>query len=202
MPHHGFKLEWCLKLYLISDRYSIYKPWLLMNILTAKLTSIWMFRLFITQTGMLNLWRKKRGFKTGWITTSWSLKGILEKDQLEGYFINVDPVVSFASIPSSWTTRFEFMFPPRNVSSLWIFLVLQTGCLGFCGREVDQIDYYRARISELDKKVELEPTVSCFLPFTGTQHNFAGCCMYVCMHEWGSCSVLTFNTSCLLLWSF
>ncbi|KAL5225429.1 hypothetical protein ABZP36_012068 [Zizania latifolia] len=32
----------------------------------------------------------------------------------------------------------------------------RTGCLGFCGREVDQIDYYRARISELDKKIASE----------------------------------------------
>uniref|UniRef100_A0A0D9XMX9 CSC1/OSCA1-like 7TM region domain-containing protein n=1 Tax=Leersia perrieri TaxID=77586 RepID=A0A0D9XMX9_9ORYZ len=32
----------------------------------------------------------------------------------------------------------------------------RTGCLGFCGREVDQIDYYRARISELDKKLASE----------------------------------------------
>ncbi|XP_040384280.1 CSC1-like protein At1g32090 isoform X2 [Oryza brachyantha] len=32
----------------------------------------------------------------------------------------------------------------------------RTGCLGFCGREVDQIDYYHARISELDKKLASE----------------------------------------------
>jgi len=37
-----------------------------------------------------------------------------------------------------------------------IFPVFQTGCLGFCGREVDQIDYYRARISELERKVSLQ----------------------------------------------
>jgi hypothetical protein len=36
-----------------------------------------------------------------------------------------------------------------------IILLFQTGCFGFCGGEVDQIDYYRARISELDKKVRL-----------------------------------------------
>ena len=35
-------------------------------------------------------------------------------------------------------------------------MVFQTGCFGFCGRQVDQIDYYRARISELDKRVRLQ----------------------------------------------
>jgi calcium permeable stress-gated cation channel len=34
--------------------------------------------------------------------------------------------------------------------------MLQTGCLGFCGREVDQIDYYRAGISDLEKRVGLK----------------------------------------------
>jgi hypothetical protein len=32
----------------------------------------------------------------------------------------------------------------------------RTGCFGFCGREVDQIDYYRARISELERKMASE----------------------------------------------
>nr|CAB3500032.1 unnamed protein product [Digitaria exilis] len=32
----------------------------------------------------------------------------------------------------------------------------RTGFLGFCGREVDQIDYYRARISELERKMAAE----------------------------------------------
>uniref|UniRef100_A0ACD5THW0 Uncharacterized protein n=1 Tax=Avena sativa TaxID=4498 RepID=A0ACD5THW0_AVESA len=32
----------------------------------------------------------------------------------------------------------------------------RTGCFGFCGGEVDQIDYYRARISELDKRMASE----------------------------------------------
>lgn len=32
----------------------------------------------------------------------------------------------------------------------------RSGCFGFCGREVDQIDYYRARISELDKRIASE----------------------------------------------
>lgn len=47
------------------------------------------------------------------------------------------------------------MFARKSLSML-IFLVFQTGCLGFCGREVDQIDYYQARISELERKVSMQ----------------------------------------------
>ncbi|GJN20234.1 hypothetical protein PR202_gb07586 [Eleusine coracana subsp. coracana] len=32
----------------------------------------------------------------------------------------------------------------------------RTGCLGFCGKQVDQIDYYRARSSELEKRMASE----------------------------------------------
>jgi len=47
-------------------------------------TTILVSSLFTTQIDKLNLLRKGRGFKTGWITISWSLKGILRKDQLDG----------------------------------------------------------------------------------------------------------------------
>jgi hypothetical protein len=47
-------------------------------------------------------------------------------------------------------------FVCKKSLSMLIFPVFQTGCFGFCGREVDQIDYYQARISELERKVSLQ----------------------------------------------
>jgi hypothetical protein len=60
-----------------------------------------------------------------------------------------------------WHTKFfnhtySVVSFPRNGSACCSFPAFQTGCLGFCGREVDQIDYYRARISELEKRVSLQ----------------------------------------------
>lgn len=65
--------------------------------------------------------------------------------------------------------------PKEMLQACQFFLVFQSGCFGFCGREVDQIDYYRARISELDKRVGLQSLVLWFL-INDRQNafNFAG----------------------------
>ncbi|ONM00385.1 hypothetical protein Zm00014a_000873 [Zea mays] len=52
----------------------------------------------------------------------------------------------------NWLDYYELKFerhPERRPTR-------RTGCLGFCGREVDQIDYYRARISELERRMTSE----------------------------------------------
>ena len=61
-----------------------HKLWPLRNVWLQSKPYFFMVSLSTMQTGTLNLWSKRRGFKTGWITMSWSLKGILEKDQLDG----------------------------------------------------------------------------------------------------------------------
>ena len=52
-----------------------------------------------------------------------------------------------------------FQLSAHKLLNMLIVLVFQTGCFGFCGGKVDQIDYYQARISELDKKVGLQSLV-------------------------------------------
>jgi len=82
---HGLLLHLGLIHLVHSTRFwTNHKLWLLRNVVIKKATLLFIVSLFTTQIDMLNLWRKGRGFKTGWITISWSLKGILRKDQLDG----------------------------------------------------------------------------------------------------------------------
>ena len=111
------------------------------------------FRLSTMQTNLLNLWDRRKGFKTGWTTTCSNLKGILAKGQLGRYSNNWAKIVFIIALHTVILIYTICRDSGLYTWQLAVLFIFQKGFLGLCGERVDSIDYYREKISELDKKV-------------------------------------------------